>query len=80
MTDLRDLPLGELHHVLHAAAGIDEADAVELQTEGGEGRELLLGRFLIGRFVGEAGEDDAGHGKTGGADDERETVYGLNDQ
>ena len=31
-----------------------------------EGRELLLGRLLIGRFVAEAGENDAGlvgHGR-----------------
>ena len=48
----------QLHHVLGAAAGVDEADAVVLQAEGGKGRELLHGRFVMGRLVGKTAEDD----------------------
>ena len=58
--------LRELHHVLDAAADVDESQAVVLQPERGEGGELLDGRFLIGRFVGEAGEHHlgfVGHGE-----------------
>ena len=55
-----DLALAQLHHVLDAFAGVDEADAVILQAERGEGRELLHGRFLVGGLVGEAAERDLG--------------------
>ena len=47
VADLLDLRLGELHHVLDAVADVDEAKAVVLQPQGGEGGELLLGRLLI---------------------------------
>ena len=57
---LGDLALGELHHILDALADVDEAQAVVLQAGGGEGGELLGGRFVIGGFVAEGGEDDLG--------------------
>ena len=60
VADFGDFRPRELHHVLHAAADIDEADAVILQAHRGQGGELLHGRFLIGRFVGEGAEDDLG--------------------
>ena len=44
----------QLHHVLDAAADVDEAHAVVLQAERGEGGELLHGRLLIGGLVGES--------------------------
>ncbi len=50
--------LGELHHVLDAAADVDEPQAVVLQPDGGERGELLDGRLVVGRFVAETGEDD----------------------
>jgi hypothetical protein len=56
--DFGDLLLRELHDVFDAIAGVDETDRVVLQADGGEGGELLLGRFLIGCFVAEAGEND----------------------
>ena len=55
MADGRDLGLGQLHHVLHTVASVDKANRVVLKSERGEGGELLLGRFLIGGFVGESG-------------------------
>ena len=53
-----NLAHAELHHVLDAFAGIDEAQAVVLQAQGGKGGELLHGRLLIGGFVGEAAQRD----------------------
>ena len=63
VADLLDLGLGELHDVLDAVADVDEADAVVLQPQRGEGGELLLGRLLalvwMGGLVGKAGKNDA---------------------
>ena len=60
MADLGDFRLRELHHIFDAAADVDEAEAVILQPDRGQGGELLRGRFLVGRFVAEGGEDDLG--------------------
>ena len=60
VAELGDLALGELHHVLDAAADVDEPQAVVLQPQRGERGELLDGRLVIGRFVAEAGEHDLG--------------------
>ena len=38
-------------------ADVDEPQAVVLQSQGGEGRELLMGRLLMGGFVGEPGKN-----------------------
>ena len=65
VAELGDLALGELHHVLHAAADVDEAQAVVLQPGGRHGGELLDRRFVNGGLVAETGEDDLraiGHG------------------
>ena len=64
VAELRDLALGELHHVLDAGADVDEPQAVVLQAERGEGGELRDGRAVVRRLVGEAGEDDLGVGRT----------------
>ena len=58
--ELGDLTLGELHYVLDAVADVDKAEAVVLQAGGGEGGELLGGRFVVGGFVAEGGEHDLG--------------------
>ena len=46
-------------------ADVDESQAVVLQSQGGEGGELLDGRLLVGGLVGKPGEDHSrwfGHG------------------
>ena len=58
VAQLGDLALGELHHVLDAAADVDEPQAVVLQSQRRERGELLDGRLMVGRFVAEAGEHD----------------------
>ena len=60
MADLLDFRQRQLHDVLHALADVDEPQAVILEADGRQRRELLDGREVEGRFVGERGEQDAG--------------------
>ena len=53
-----DFALAQVHHVLHAVARVDEPQAVVLQAERGQHRELLNGGFLIGRFVAKRAQRD----------------------
>ena len=50
----------QLHHILDARADVDEPNAVILQSQSGKGGELLIGRLLIGRFIGKTGKYHAG--------------------
>ena len=52
VSNFGDLGLGQFHHVLDAVAGIDEADAVELQAKRRERRKLLDSRLVVGSLVG----------------------------
>src|SRR5436190_6038798 len=67
MSKLDDLALSELHHILDAAAEIDETKAVVLQARGRKRGELLGGSLVIGGLIAKCGEHDLraiGHGKT----------------
>ena len=54
MPDFLDLRNRKLHDIFYAGADVNEANAVVLQPECGEGGELLHGGFLIRGFVGES--------------------------
>ena len=60
VADLLDLRQRELHDVLHALAHIDVPQAVVLEAERRQRRELLDGRKVKGGLVGEGGEKDGG--------------------
>ena len=58
VADGLDFALAQLHHVLDAFAGIDEAQAVVLQSQRGHGGKLLHGGLLVGCFIAEGAERD----------------------
>ena len=66
LAQICDLGRGQLHDVPDPLPGIDPAQAVVAQSEGGEHGQLRHGLLVFGTFVGEAAEDyfrTVGHGK-----------------
>ena len=60
VADFLDLGHRELHDVLHALADVDVPQAVVLEAQGGQRRELLDGREVKSGLVGQRGEEDGG--------------------
>ena len=60
VAEFLDLRQRQLHDVLHALADVDEPQAVILEADGRQRRELLDSREVEGRLISERGKQDAG--------------------